>query len=129
MSRFTPTTKELLISALLPPTHGRPFDMADAEDQRLKVSIQKDGVLAPLVVFRRGGNRYEIVDGGRRLAAAKAVGKSSVPCMVLGRLQSGDCANVRYALNHSHRALSHSERIAWWKKLKAMTPDELRQVV
>lgn len=51
------------------------------ELQPLVESIEKVGVLQPLLVRRQNG-RYLLIAGARRLAAALAAGLSEVPCLV-----------------------------------------------
>lgn len=50
---------------------------------RLLDSIRKYGIVVPLEVVRRTPNEYEVIDGGRRLRAAKHLKLESVPCIVL----------------------------------------------
>jgi ParB/Sulfiredoxin domain len=55
---------------------------SDVGDLGLLVrSIGKHGVLQPLLVRPRGG-RFELIAGGRRLAAAVAAGLTEVPCLI-----------------------------------------------
>jgi len=49
----------------------------------LMTSIQKHGVLEPLLVRRRDDGRYQLVSGERRFHAAMQVGLSEVPCVEL----------------------------------------------
>jgi len=61
------------------------IDVAKAGEARdlapLVKSIQKFGVLQPLLVRPRGG-RFELIAGARRLAAAATAALTEVPCMV-----------------------------------------------
>ena len=45
-------------------------------------SIRAHGILQPLSVRRKGGGRYELIAGERRLRAAKLAGLREVPCLV-----------------------------------------------
>jgi hypothetical protein len=47
----------------------------------LSASVEKHGVLIPLLVQRKRG-RYRIIDGNKRLLAALAAGLSDVPCLL-----------------------------------------------
>jgi hypothetical protein len=58
------------------PSPGEVHDLAP-----LVKSIQKFGVLQPLLVRPRAG-RFELIAGARRLAAAAAAALTEVPCMV-----------------------------------------------
>jgi ParB family chromosome partitioning protein len=49
----------------------------------LQSSIDKHGVLEPLLVRRLDDGRYELVSGERRFHAAMAVGLTEVPCIEL----------------------------------------------
>ncbi len=66
---------------LLPESQSRrffdPIAMAD-----LTQSVQKKGILSPLLVRPLPNNQYELVAGERRLRAAKAVGLEQVPVII-----------------------------------------------
>ena len=46
-------------------------------------SIRTHGILQPLSVRRKGGGRYELIAGERRLRAAVLCGLQKVPCLVM----------------------------------------------
>ena len=50
--------------------------------EELAASIAEHGILQPLSVRNKGGH-YQLVSGERRLRAAKLVGLSSVPCILV----------------------------------------------
>ena len=56
------------------------FDHGRLED--LVSSIQRHGVMQPLVVTRRSDGRYELIAGERRLRASKIAGLETVPAIV-----------------------------------------------
>lgn len=59
------------------------FSMAEDEQfQATLASVEKDGFLEDIVVTPAGEGRWRIVSGHRRVAAARKLGKSSVPCKV-----------------------------------------------
>ena len=59
------------------------FSMAEAEQfQATLSSVEKDGFLEDIVVTPAGEGRWRIVSGHRRVAAARKLGKSSVPCKI-----------------------------------------------
>lgn len=59
------------------------FSMAEDEQfQATLSSVEKDGFLEDIVVTPAGEGRWRIVSGHRRVAAARKLGKSSVPCKV-----------------------------------------------
>lgn len=59
------------------------FSMAEDEQFRSTMaSVEKDGFLEDIVVTPAEEGRWRIVSGHRRVAAARKLGKSSVPCKV-----------------------------------------------
>ena len=55
----------------------REFD--DATMLELTQSIERDGIIQPLIVRRAGANRYQIIAGERRWRAAKIAGLTMIP--------------------------------------------------
>lgn len=55
---------------------------ADDKQEELRKSIADYGILEPLLVTEKGGGRFELIAGERRLRAAKAVGLKTVPVIV-----------------------------------------------
>lgn len=59
------------------------FSMAEDEEfQSTMASVEKDGFLDDIIVTPCGENRWRIISGHRRVAAAKKLGKTTVPCKV-----------------------------------------------
>src|SRR5262245_22696847 len=56
------------------------FSLSELEE--LKGSIERDGILQPVLVRERGGN-YELIAGERRLRAAKELGLTAMPAVVV----------------------------------------------
>lgn len=67
-----------LVDRPVPPVRDH-FDQAELD--RLAESIRDNGILVPLLCVRRK-DRYEIIDGDRRLQAAWQVGLRQIPIMV-----------------------------------------------
>lgn len=57
------------------------FDFNELEG--LAISIRTNGILQPINVRRLQDGRYELISGERRLRAARMVGVSKVPCVVM----------------------------------------------
>ena len=57
----------------------------------LAESIRDHGILQPLSVRRKGGGRYELIAGERRLRAAMICGLEQVPCLVLEVSRESSC--------------------------------------
>ena len=49
----------------------------------LTASVREAGVLQPLLVAARDGSRFELIAGSNRLAAARAAGLPTVPCLLV----------------------------------------------
>ena len=56
------------------------FDETKLEE--LTNSIQKHGVLSPILVRELGLNKYEVIAGERRLRASRKAGLQTIPCLV-----------------------------------------------
>ncbi len=66
---------------ILPESQSRRFFEPQAMADLTK-SVQKKGILSPLLVRPLANNQYELVAGERRLRAAKAVGLEQVPVVI-----------------------------------------------
>ncbi len=73
----------------------RTFDSSEMQD--LKESIERNGILQPLVVHRLDSGAYELIAGERRLRAAKSLKWDKVPCVVRREIKS-DTSRLVYAL-------------------------------
>lgn len=54
-------------------------------------SIRVHGILQPLTVRRKGGGRYELIAGERRLRAAVICGMREVPCLIMDVDRENSC--------------------------------------
>ena len=63
-----------------------------AADQQLEASIRHRGVMVPLIV-RKSGNRFVVVDGERRLRAAREIGLSQIEVSVSHYAAQNDLAD------------------------------------
>ena len=54
---------------------------SDEKLQELSASIRQHGILKPLLV-RPNGERFTLIEGWRRLSAAKAIDQSTVPVRI-----------------------------------------------
>lgn len=60
-----------------------PQFLTPAQMEALKSSIQRDGFVAPILVRPLDGERFEVVSGNHRLMAARELGRSAVPCVIV----------------------------------------------
>ena len=76
-----PNTVELIPVDMLIPFHGHIFEINEQKVNDLQESIEKQGIITPLIV-RRYENGYEIIAGHHRYEVAKRLGIEEVPCIV-----------------------------------------------
>jgi ParB family chromosome partitioning protein len=107
---------EIPLSAITPnPKQPRQVFDDEALDE-LKASIEEVGFLQPIVVREIGPDKFELVMGERRLRAATALGRESIPAIVR---ETRDDAMLRDALlENIHRAnLNPLEEAAAYQQL------------
>jgi len=84
---MTETTKEVRIEkipiARMVPFKSHPFKVQEGEElDRLKESIEKSGVLVPVLIRPTTNGDYEVISGHRRMTACKALGIDTIPAIV-----------------------------------------------
>ena len=81
-----------LPAAVIAPNPDQPRRYFDPDGlYELAESIRVHGILQPLSVRRKGGGRYELIAGERRLRAAMICGLEQVPCLVLEVSRESSC--------------------------------------
>ena len=76
-----------------------PREMNEAMRGRLRHSVQRFGLVAPLVVRPLGDGQYETVGGAQRLAVLRELGSVTVPCVVVAT-DDAEARLLSQALNH-----------------------------
>lgn len=71
---------QLPITALIP-FSGHLFTIEEEKVADLEESIEKQGIITPLLV-RKNGDQYEIIAGHHRCEASKRIGLQTVPCII-----------------------------------------------
>ena len=84
---MTEKTKEVRIEKIpisrMVPFKDHPFKVQEGEElDRLMESIEKSGVLVPVLVRPAADGNYEMISGHRRMAACKALGITELPAVV-----------------------------------------------
>lgn len=75
---------ELQIDRLVPFKKQQPFSMYDENKrQEVKESIEKFGVLTPIIVRPIDNEKYEIIAGHNRVECSKELGKESIPAKIM----------------------------------------------
>jgi hypothetical protein len=87
MARWLAPTSESRVERIaIDAVHDRPWwpgsDVDAATLAALRASIASRGIIEPLLLRRRGSDRFEVVCGSRRLRAARELGQSHVPAIV-----------------------------------------------
>ena len=86
------TRVTMLSPEVISPNPDQPRRYFDPDElQELAESIRVHGILQPLSVRRKGGGRYELIAGERRLRAAILCGLDQVPCLVLEVSRESSC--------------------------------------
>ena len=70
------------LDQISPNPHQPRKNFDDEALKDLSKSIAEHGIIQPLVLTRRAGDRYELIAGERRLRAAKLAGLTTVPAIV-----------------------------------------------
>lgn len=75
---------ELQIDRLVPFKKQQPFSMYDDnKKQEVKESIEKFGVLTPIIVRPIDNEKYEIIAGHNRVECSKELGKEFIPAKIM----------------------------------------------
>lgn len=100
--------RQVKVSEILVGEHEQRLEKDDEDIAGLAVSIGRVGVIEPLII-REQGDKFLLVAGHRRLAAAKKVGLEIVPCLT--RSGSSDIdKEIVFAENFFRRDLSPIEQ-------------------
>ena len=83
-------------------------------------SIKQNGVENPLMVMPSPEDNgiKDIIDGGRRLEAARQAGLTHVPCIVVPTLTLQDAAHLAYRLNDERKSWSAIEKARHIQRMK-----------
>ena len=131
MARWLAPTSESRVERIaIDAVHDRPWwpgsDVDAATLAALRASIASRGIIEPLLLRRRGADRFEVVCGSRRLRAARDLGQTHVPAIV--RELSEREALLVAAWTTVERRQHTGDRTALSERLLAagFTPDETR---
>ncbi len=104
------------------------FDETKLEE--LTNSIQKHGVLSPILVRELGLNKYEVIAGERRLRASKKAGLETIPCLV-DQKKDQDALESALIENLQREDLNPIEEARGYDRLKRefnLTQDNISEV-
>ena len=89
------------------PEQPRKYFDPEAMDA-LTSSIERYGVLSPIIIRECGGDEYELISGERRYRAAYNAGLKEIPCIIIDAPRS-DCAILSLLENLQREDLSFLE--------------------
>src|SRR5690242_7818819 len=73
---------ELPIEQIVPNPYQPRIEIKPERLMELADSIREAGVIQPLIVTRKGENKYELIAGERRWRASKLAGLTKVPVVI-----------------------------------------------
>jgi ParB family chromosome partitioning protein len=91
-------TKDLPVGSIVA-AGWNPNEMDEAKRLRLWRSIERFGLVVPLVVRRNGNGDYETIGGAQRLQVLGEMGMTTVPCLVV-EVCNAEARLLSQALNH-----------------------------
>jgi ParB/RepB/Spo0J family partition protein len=92
----------------------------EEEDRRLRASIEKFGILDPLLVCPADGGGYFIIDGVRRYRFALELGLQTLPCTVHPKLKSVDRNILRFQMQATFKPLTKAEREGQERRMREL---------
>lgn len=107
--------EEIPVSAIRPNSHQPRRDFPETGIQELAASIQKVGILQPLVV-RATDNGFELIAGERRLRGAKEAGLEHVPVLIR-QAEEGESMELALVENLQREDLNPIETAAAYQAL------------
>jgi ParB family transcriptional regulator, chromosome partitioning protein len=105
ISADLPRIVEVDIAGIAPNPEQPRTHVTEEELEGLKASIERHGLLQPILVQRRDDGGYVLVAGQRRLAAVQALGRTTIPAILVG----GDPGEVALVENLQRQDLDPFE--------------------
>ena len=122
--------RHINIESIVPSPYQPRQEFSEEEIEMLAQSVEKHGLLQPLLV-RRKGDKFELIAGERRLRALKKLGKETAPAIVL-EVSDTEAMALAIVENIQRKDLSLWEMAISIKKLKdttGMTLDEIASIL
>jgi ParB/RepB/Spo0J family partition protein len=77
----------------------------------LKASIERLGLIQPIIVMK-SGDRFKLIVGQRRLLACQALGKTRIPALIVGRVDETTRKLLSFGENVNRKRLPFNDTIA-----------------
>ncbi|GAA0123634.1 MAG: ParB/RepB/Spo0J family partition protein [Clostridium argentinense] len=117
---------------LISPNKYQPRQVFNDETiEELAQSIKAYGIIQPLSVRKNSDNTYELVAGERRLRAAKKIGLTEVPAIII-EISDEDSAAIALLENLQREDLNfYEEAVAYYNLIQdhSYTQDQLAQII
>ncbi|HAG42981.1 MAG TPA: nucleoid occlusion protein [Clostridium sp.] len=117
---------------LISPNKYQPRQVFNDETiEELGQSIKAYGIIQPLSVRKNNDNTYELVAGERRLRAAKKIGLTEVPAIII-EISDEDSAAIALLENLQREDLNfYEEAVAYYNLIQdhSYTQDQLAQII
>lgn len=84
----------------------------------LITSVQKDGIISPITAIKVEENIYHVIDGDRRVEAAKKLGIETISCIVFEGYDPSEAAHKSFILNNERDQLNDIDTALHIKKMK-----------
>jgi len=84
--------------------------------EELKNSIEKRGLIHPIIVIPKG-DHYEVIVGQRRLIAFRQLGRTSIPALIIDRMDDVGQTVISFGENIHRRKLPYSDTIKVCERL------------
>ncbi len=84
------------------PNSWNPNEMADFMSEKLRMSLERFGQVAEVLVRQKPDGRYEIIDGEHRFREAKVLGETELLCNDLGVISDDKAKMLTLAMNELH---------------------------
>lgn len=97
----------------------------DADQEDIKASIKEKGILQPLLVRRKGDDRFEVIAGERRLRAARDLALPTVPVVIKENVSDSEAMVLALVENIQRQDLNIIEEAMAFQTL--MTGFQLSQ--
>lgn len=95
------------------------------EDQCLRQSMDRFGILHPLIVYPVGRDRYRILDGYRRYVCARELGLSRVYCHVVPKLTIAEHAHWRFVIHDTVLPWTQADMARWKRRYKEAVAEDM----
>lgn len=111
-----------IASAAIDVPPWNPNEMDSGMREHLRVSIERFGLVVPLVVRPTNGGRFETIGGAQRLAVLIEMGLTTLPCVV-AQTNDAEARLLSQALNHIAGEDDLGRRAELIRDLRLTVPD------